>query len=292
MNSDSNHDAPSTLKWLLLILIVILLQYILTGWVGEYGNNTNIVSHVSFAGTIVSIILAVLAIVYTYYQGLSQWQDSSNLTAQVSQLSYLVKDVAESRLGLTSEVDRIAELGEKLDRSLVVAEESRSLVGGVAAKIEAMKAHSDRSATEPTPLPRADGTALGVRVARSAGPTQLAMYYAIQLGCQRRWSTRRVAMDLVVEAAKRKGVTSEAIHHWYDGILTGSWYLLLDLDLVKMELRDDELHYVSISSDFEHALAERVAAAESVEGPALDVSALRALIVELDAKGTGPSGTV
>lgn len=55
------------------------------------------------------------------------------------------------------------------------------------------------------------------------------------------WTTRRVAVDLVTEAAKKNGEILTAIHHWVDGILTGSWYLLPDLGLLRMDSRDGQL---------------------------------------------------
>ncbi|MEZ8154581.1 hypothetical protein ACED23_26400 [Vibrio splendidus] len=59
-------------EWLYIIFIIILLQFIVQAAAWLYGGNDGALGYISFAGTVVSIILAVLAIVYSYIQSLSQ----------------------------------------------------------------------------------------------------------------------------------------------------------------------------------------------------------------------------
>lgn len=82
-------------EWILIILVIVLLLTIIFIFVTYYGSNKDIVSYVGFAGTIVSIILAVLAIVYTYYQNVSQEQSSYRISEQIIKLSTVASKLNE-----------------------------------------------------------------------------------------------------------------------------------------------------------------------------------------------------
>ncbi len=89
------------------------------------GENKDVVSHISLAGSISSIVLALLAIIYSYYLNNSQKIDSNNLRDQISKLNDVVEKINISndklvkvdgmidKLELTSK--RIEELHEKFD---------------------------------------------------------------------------------------------------------------------------------------------------------------------------------
>lgn len=129
---------PSNERWILLLIVAGLGQYVISGWVQDYGSNAQIVSYVSFAGTIVSIILAVLAIVYSYYQSFSQQRDSSNLAVQIDLLRNVVEEVRKSEEDLTVGLARFDEVGEKLDRSLSLGRATHTYVRQMQAGLERM----------------------------------------------------------------------------------------------------------------------------------------------------------
>lgn len=89
------------------------------------GENKDVVSHLSLAGTISSIILAVLAIIYSYYLNNSQKIDSNNLREQIIKLSDVVEkiNISNDKIvkvdGMIDKLDlsskRIEELHEKFD---------------------------------------------------------------------------------------------------------------------------------------------------------------------------------
>lgn len=82
-------------EWILIILVIVLLLIIIFIFVTYYGSNKDIVSYVGFAGTIVSIILAILAIVYTYYQNVSQQQSSYRISEQIIKLASVTSKLNE-----------------------------------------------------------------------------------------------------------------------------------------------------------------------------------------------------
>ncbi len=55
-----------TREWVFIMLIVVLIQFIIQASAWLYGGNSGALGYLSFAGTAVSIILAVLAIIYSF----------------------------------------------------------------------------------------------------------------------------------------------------------------------------------------------------------------------------------
>jgi len=101
-------------EWWLVVLVVVVSEYVFLDKVFKYGANEGIVSYISFAGTIVSIILAVLAIVYSYYQNFSQQRDSNNIATQIDLLRKTVNEVQITKAEFSSELSRINEISDKL----------------------------------------------------------------------------------------------------------------------------------------------------------------------------------
>jgi hypothetical protein len=96
-----------TREWLLIIVALVIGEYVFIDKVFRYRSDQGVIGYVSFAGTIVSIILAVLAIVYSYYQNFAQKRDSSNIAAQVDLLRATVSDVRLSKAEFAEELKRI-----------------------------------------------------------------------------------------------------------------------------------------------------------------------------------------
>jgi cell division protein FtsL len=94
----------TTTEWILILLFAMVSAYVFIEKVYRYGADTGIVSYVSFAGTIVSIILAVLAIVYSYYQNFSQQRDSSTIATQIDIRRQTVTDVRISKKEFSKEL--------------------------------------------------------------------------------------------------------------------------------------------------------------------------------------------
>jgi len=127
-------------EWWLIILVIVIGEYLFIDKVFKYGADAGIVSYVSFAGTIVSIILAVLAIVYSYYQNFSQQRDSNNIATQIDLLRNTVKDVRVSKDEFISELERINSISEKLDQSMSILAESQSHVIKLSSSFESFRA--------------------------------------------------------------------------------------------------------------------------------------------------------
>ncbi|UPR34410.1 hypothetical protein ISX50_15275 [Vibrio cyclitrophicus] len=111
-------DKLKTREWLFIILIVILIQFIVQASAWLYGGNQGALGYLSFSGTAISIILAVLAIMYSFLQSASQEQSSSNIHTQVGKLVGVVENIELSKEQLTGTLEHLACVSNKLDESL------------------------------------------------------------------------------------------------------------------------------------------------------------------------------
>lgn len=238
-----------------------MAQYIVTGWVEGYGSSQDIVSHVSFAGTIVSIILAVLAIVYSYYQTFAQERDSATLSTQLQAMGRVVEDIRSSRRDLSLEVDRFAELGAKIDRSIEVTEDARSAVQQVSSEIKELKARDAAPVSQPGPTEKLDRKALAATLVNRATHLQLTVFYAVYFAVRDRLSTTEARDRIIRPAYLRKDLPT--LVEWVDGIWTGSFQSLVALSLVRVERTKKESGFDTrfdwIDENFQATLLDAVA---------------------------------
>jgi hypothetical protein len=79
---------------LILVLIIIAIASV------RYGENTNLVNYISFAGTISSILLAVTAIIYSYYS-------TNSFSQNVGTLDSSTKKISESSTKLFQIIEKL-----------------------------------------------------------------------------------------------------------------------------------------------------------------------------------------
>lgn len=90
-----NNDNKSFTKreWIQLIITLTIVQAFFWYAVFENSQSSSALGYVSFAGTLVSIILAVLAIGYTYGESVSQKNKGDGLASQINTLGSLIENV-------------------------------------------------------------------------------------------------------------------------------------------------------------------------------------------------------
>lgn len=107
-----------TREWFYIIFIVILIQFIVQAAAWLYSGNSGALGYISFAGTVVSIILAVLAIMYSFVQSSSQQQSSSTISSQVDKLMDVVDKIDLSKQSLTDTLSHLNSVSEKIDHTI------------------------------------------------------------------------------------------------------------------------------------------------------------------------------
>jgi hypothetical protein len=233
----------------LTVLLIVVSEYILIVWTQNYGADQNVLSHVGFAGTIISIILAVIAILYSYYQTFAQQRDSASLAEQLRHLQTVTATLGESsRNNLQQEQELIA-IRAQIQESLDAAKRTEVMVGGIHATVADLKARSD--ATEQALLPKAKEIAVAAAavqafdppktagvIASRAGSNQLAIYLAL---CHASKNDMTLAQfqQLVHTASANwlkthnKEASAAILSEWQEGVATGHVDLLDDLKIAQ-----------------------------------------------------------
>lgn len=95
-----------TKDWLYLFVISLFLQFIIYYFSFIYGGSVKALGYISFAGTLISIILAVIAIGYTYGESIKQKSSSDQLLLEIAGL----RDIKNKLAGQVDILENIADL--------------------------------------------------------------------------------------------------------------------------------------------------------------------------------------
>ena len=112
VNSLENKGSSfSKREWFFVILIITLIQGFT--WYAAFINagNGSALNFISFAGTLISIILAVLAIGYTYGESLHQKNQSDTVVSQISSLNKTIEKLKNQ----SDEFENIRKISEDLN---------------------------------------------------------------------------------------------------------------------------------------------------------------------------------
>lgn len=87
----------STREWLFVIAIVVGAQFFIHSISGRFGGSANALGYVSFAGTVVSILLGLIAIIYSFVQSISQTSNVAEMSKQTELLTSAAREVLASK---------------------------------------------------------------------------------------------------------------------------------------------------------------------------------------------------
>lgn len=114
-------------EWILLVVILLLMQFIVHWLSLKYGSSVSALGYVSFAGTVVSILLGLIAIIYAFVQSFTQANSVIEIREQVEKLIAAGDDIAKSKddLHLSAvELGEItSELSNKINESILATKE-------------------------------------------------------------------------------------------------------------------------------------------------------------------------
>jgi hypothetical protein len=127
----------STREWVFVLIIASLIQGVIWYISFENSSSGSALTYVSFAGTLISIILAVLAIGYTYGESVSQKNKTDTVSTQISVLNEVVKSIKVESQSL----EHISTISDELTRFASTFEEkmtsTESSVTQVSSSLEA-----------------------------------------------------------------------------------------------------------------------------------------------------------
>lgn len=122
-------------------VILVLGQLLLTQWTIRAAGQRDIIDFVSFSGTVTSMLLAVLAIVYSYFTTASQKGDADRIAMQIASLSTTISSLDSTENRFTDELTRLSEIraqldlvGERVNQSAQLSEQTHQAVAELKAQ--------------------------------------------------------------------------------------------------------------------------------------------------------------
>lgn len=174
MTEETNFNVSqpfSRREWLMLIAIMLAFEYWLLTTSYFYKNQQDVIGYVSFAATIASLLLALIAIIYGYYQSDGQQRSAAAIASQIDsmrdvqkQLNNASDGIADQLTGMTVTASELKNLTESLDgthRTLGVIEGG---INGVLAEqlaikvaVASMQSQAEQKSPDLPTLLRPDG---------------------------------------------------------------------------------------------------------------------------------------
>ncbi|EOP13225.1 hypothetical protein ICS_01389 [Bacillus cereus BAG2O-3] len=93
--------------------LIIIILFAVSTYTYKYSTNENVIAHWGFAGTIVSIILAIIAIVYTFFDNFTSKSSHQKLEESADKIKDITKKLDSNNLVDSS--NKIEEIGSKLE---------------------------------------------------------------------------------------------------------------------------------------------------------------------------------
>ena len=115
INTESTSKPFSRREWLFAGALVMLIEYWIFSVSHSVSGEQAIVNYVSFASTIASILLAVIAIIYSFVQTDSQQKSGSAIALQIDHLKEVSTQLGNSKEQLEKQLDRVNLVTEKID---------------------------------------------------------------------------------------------------------------------------------------------------------------------------------
>ncbi|HGY5298252.1 TPA: hypothetical protein ACNU26_003616 [Aeromonas salmonicida] len=222
-----------TREWIFVILITVLIQFIIQASAWLYGGNSGALGYLSFAGTAVSIILAVLAIIYSFLQSSAQEKSSLNISTQVAKLVDVVQNIEISKGTLQLTLEHLEGVTKKLDVSIENQSTLHKEVSSLSSLFSSLNVKSATnefaSSLYAKPLQhRYNGLSL----------TLVFIYYAAKL----KLPSSKVVSELVIPAMETTGNfndnNKEQLSQFIDEAFVGTYQLLISLGW--LEIKNDE----------------------------------------------------
>jgi len=115
---------------------------LITQWTVRAAGNRNVIDYISFAGTVVGMILAILAIVYSFIANASQKNDAAILRGQLSSLNDAIARASASGNQFSSELTRLEDIRQSLSQVASTSAESLAASSRLEESVEYIRRQS------------------------------------------------------------------------------------------------------------------------------------------------------
>jgi hypothetical protein len=249
-------------EWIFLLFLLVLAQLIVHMVAWRFCGSPNALGYVSFAGTIISIVLALLAIVYAFYQSYEQTRTSSSLASQIHRLHDVIQTFQGSALLLSKQLNELGNISEGITRTVKMSDEFQQQFGMVHARLDELKNFYEESkapalqqAPSSTSSDTPDKATLGILVEEMPDLPYLALL-SICVGATKKLKSAQEVFDqLYLPASKAvqgaTGSISRDMQKFLDGYFFGIARAFNAL------IRDSDDAPIAVDSAFSQLIKDR-----------------------------------
>jgi hypothetical protein len=225
----------------MLMAIQALTQFVIHYWTVDYGGNDKIVNQVGFAGTIVSIALAVVAIVYAYFQTAAQKRDADVIANRLAEMRQLLSSLNTSGAQLGNYAKFIEETQSRLEEITTTQGQTLATAVRIEKSIDEKRAADVTSSQLSRKAPISDADAeLAKKIVEFSAPLMLLCFYALSEVSKRSGTSIQYRNVLRLGSEKTLGRQGREeryiliLSNWIEGIGAGTFYMLQVLRLASL----------------------------------------------------------
>lgn len=228
--------------------MLVMAQLLITQWSVEAAGNREVIDYVSFAGTVVGMILAILAIVYSYLSNASQRSDAEALRIQISNLNDAIGKAQVSGSQFTSEVNRLEEIRETIAQTAANSAAALEASGRVEAELKSLRGDVSKRPGDKTVARTTDADYRAVieLLPREALPRQVVLYYLAATDDDHGISDLKAELLSILTATSKSPVRKT----WFEGEIRGYYWVFYDLGIISNK-RKRRIFFESLSSKIE-----------------------------------------
>jgi hypothetical protein len=219
----------STREWIFLITILLLIQFLIHWLSLNYGGSTSALGYVSFAGTVISILLGLIAIIYSFVQSISQTSSAVEIREQIEKLISAGEKITNSKNEIHKSAQELGEITKNLSGRINENTDATNKISNIL--FEASQA----SNIEPDPNTKSQESAYSLFSTDKIWAT-IALV-AIGETIKRKWTVKEAKEMIINPVASELGMSVELAA----GMMLGIIFCLESEGYIKLGADDNDL---------------------------------------------------
>ncbi len=122
-------------EWILVVSLLLLSEYMIFSNSYTFRDDQSLLNYISFASTIASLLLAVIAIIYGFVQNISNTKSNSKMLDRIDEFQKITKNLIKTTNKSDTQLERLTSITDILSTLKSSIEESTTKLNSVEEKI-------------------------------------------------------------------------------------------------------------------------------------------------------------
>lgn len=166
----------------IILLVEFFVLHFLYSAIYDFSDVKNVVSEVEFGATLISIVLAIVAILYTFWQGISQGDFNATLMGQLGRLEAIGSNLSTNNERLHENVIYSKNISDDLTRISSAVFSVKDEVSNLGGKLQAFVAPANASGAPNVPAIAEDKRSDAILRQKSERLADLALLFGSPIG--------------------------------------------------------------------------------------------------------------